>query len=162
MNLSKNQLYTVEISALAFGGKAVARLEIGAERATTIGSEGAADMTTNEGAAKSANFVIFIAGGVPGDIAEIQLTKIKKQYAEGKIVRIVKESGLRTKPRCQHFGVCGGCQWQFLPYEEQVRFKEKEVFEALTHLGGIENPPLLSIRESPSPWFYRNKMEYSF
>lgn len=139
MGFKQDRNLTVKISDLAFGGQGVSRI-------------------SHEGS----EFVIFVDQGVPGDTAEIFLTKIKKNYAEGRITRRVEDSKLRVPARCKHFGVCGGCQWQFLKYEDQLRFKEKQVLDALTRIGGLVDIPLLPILESPSPWFYRNKMEYSF
>lgn len=139
MVLSKKQPVTLTLSDLAFGGMAISKIKQG-----------------------DSEFVIFVEGGVPGDTVEVEFTKIKKQYAVSKIRRRLQNSELLIPARCKHFGICGGCQWQFLAYEEQIKFKEKFVRDALERIGDIKNPPLLPICESPSPWFYRNKMEYSF
>lgn len=81
---------------------------------------------------------------------------------EGRIVRFVRRSPLRVEPVCEHFGVCGGCKWQNMPYDEQLRFKQEQVAEQLKRIGGIELPEIGPIRGSRQTLFYRNKLEFTF
>ena len=107
--------------------------------------------------------VIFAPFLAPGDIADIQVTKKRKAYYEGKPVKVKKYSGLRTEPACAYFGICGGCKLQHIKYEEQVRFKQKEVENNLTRLGKVPLPEQIDpILQSPKVYNYRNKMEFSF
>ena len=106
--------------------------------------------------------VVFLPYGAPGDIADVQIEKKKRNFAQGRIVRLVKPSPLRVEPRCSHFGVCGGCRWQHIPYEEQLKFKQQHVVDALTRIAKVELPEISPIIGSPSAWEYRNKMEYTF
>lgn len=108
------------------------------------------------------HLAVFVPYGAPGDIADVQIDRKKSSYAQGHIVRLVKPSEIRVEPRCEHFGVCGGCRWQHLPYERQLEFKQKVVYDALTRIAKVELPPLNPILGSPSAWEYRNKMEYTF
>ena len=106
--------------------------------------------------------VIFVENTVPGDVADVQLYKSKKDWAEGFPLKIKKFSADRTVPFCQHFGVCGGCQWQMLPYEKQLVYKQQQVFDVLTRIGKIELPEINPIIGAAETKFYRNKLEYSF
>lgn len=106
--------------------------------------------------------VVFVPYGAPGDIVNLQIDKKKRSFAQGHIVDIVKPSALRVKPRCGHFGTCGGCRWQHLPYDEQLRFKQQHVVDALTRIAKVELPEISPIIGSPEIWEYRNKMEYTF
>ncbi|MCJ7577114.1 MAG: 23S rRNA (uracil(1939)-C(5))-methyltransferase RlmD, partial [candidate division Zixibacteria bacterium] len=101
-------------------------------------------------------------GGVPGDVVKAQITKKKTNYAEAQVLQIMKESELRTKPICSHFGLCGGCSWQDLKYEEQLKFKTKQVKESLRHIGGFSDFPIQEALGSEEIFYYRNKMEYAF
>jgi len=112
--------------------------------------------------AKVDNMVVFIPYVVPGDIIDIQVTRKKSSFAEGRAVRIEKYSEKRTEPFCEHFGVCGGCKWQMLPYEEQLKYKQKQVEDNLTRIGKIELPEVQPILGSEKTVFYRNKLEFSF
>lgn len=112
--------------------------------------------------AKVDNMVVFVPYVVPGDVVDIQVTRKKNSYAEGRAVRIEKYSEKRTEPFCEHFGVCGGCKWQMLPYEEQLKYKQKQVEDNLTRIGKIELPEVLPILGSEKTVFYRNKLEFSF
>lgn len=105
---------------------------------------------------------IFLSEGVPGDIVDIQTYRKRKGYFEGRIVHYHEESALRTTPVCTHFGVCGGCKWQHMTYEAQLQFKEKEVSQNLRRIGGVEPQKRDPILGCSSPYFYRNKMEFSF
>lgn len=106
--------------------------------------------------------VIFISGAVPGDKVDIRLTKSKKDWAEGRVIHIHEFSTLRTEPFCHHFGICGGCKWQMLPYEEQLRYKQREVEDHLKRIGKVELPDILPIIGAAETRFYRNKLEYTF
>jgi 23S rRNA (uracil1939-C5)-methyltransferase len=106
--------------------------------------------------------VIFIEGAVPGDVVDVQLSKSKKDWAEGRAVHFHSYSKQRTEPFCSHFGLCGGCKWQMLPYSEQIRYKQKETEQNLRRIGGIELPPLLPILGAGADKYYRNKLEFTF
>ena len=105
---------------------------------------------------------IIIDGGAPGDIVNILTTKQRKSYYQGKITEFHKYSEIRTTPKCEHFGVCGGCKWQHINYEEQLKFKENEVENNLVRIGNLELPKITPIKAAKNDYFYRNKMEYSF
>lgn len=108
------------------------------------------------------DMVVFIPFGAPGDIVDVQLTKKKKSYAEGRIENLVKPSNIRVSPRCDHFTICGGCRWQHLPYEFQLRCKQQQVQDALQRIAKIPVPEINPILGSENIWEYRNKMEYTF
>jgi 23S rRNA (uracil1939-C5)-methyltransferase len=106
--------------------------------------------------------VIFIENVVPGDVVDIRLSKNKKDWAEGYPIQFKSYSKERVDPFCQHFGICGGCQWQMLPYEKQLQYKHQQVFDNLTRIGKIKLPPFLPILGSADDKFYRNKLEFTF
>ncbi len=106
--------------------------------------------------------VIFIGNAVPGDVIDVQTTRKKKAFYEGTATNFHKYSDKRVDPPCIHFGVCGGCKWQFMGYEHQLYYKQKEVLNNLTRLGKIELPEITPILGSKEIYFYRNKMEFSF
>ena len=106
--------------------------------------------------------VVFINNAVPGDIATVQTTKKRTSYFEGKAISFSKLSDKRVEPECKHFGVCGGCKWQFMGYEHQLYYKQKEVENNLMRIGKIELPEITPILGSANQYFYRNKMEFSF
>jgi 23S rRNA (uracil1939-C5)-methyltransferase len=106
--------------------------------------------------------VIFIEGVVPGDVVDVRLGKNKKDWAEGQAIHFHQFSGERAVPFCQHFGVCGGCQWQMLPYEKQLQYKHQQVYDNLTRIGKVALPPFLPILGAEADKFYRNKLEYTF
>ena len=106
--------------------------------------------------------VVFVSGAVPGDVADVQLSKNKKDWAEGKAVRFHEYAPDRQEPFCEHFGVCGGCKWQMLPYEKQLRYKQQEVAENLRRLGKIALPPIQPIIGCRQASRYRNKIEFTF
>ena len=112
--------------------------------------------------AKVNEMVVFIPFGAPGDIVDVKLTKKKKSYAEGRIEKIVSPSEIREVPRCEHFTVCGGCRWQHLPYDYQLKCKQKQVQDALERIAKVPFPPISPILGSENIWEYRNKMEYTF
>jgi 23S rRNA (uracil1939-C5)-methyltransferase len=106
--------------------------------------------------------VIFIEGAVPGDVVDLVLTKNKKDWAEAKVQAFRSLSPDRIPPFCPHFGVCGGCKWQMLPYEHQLAYKEREVKENLTRLGKVSLPPVQPILGGEATRYYRNKLEFTF
>ena len=106
------------------------------------------------------DLVVFVPFCVPGDICDIQIRRKKHSYAEGEVVRFVEYSKVRAVPFCQHFGVCGGCKWQNLPYEEQLKFKQQQVFDQLHRIGKVELPEFRPILGSVKTQEYRNKLDY--
>ena len=104
--------------------------------------------------------VVFVPFCVPGDVCDIQIRRKKHSFAEGEVVRFIKYSNVRAIPFCQHFGVCGGCKWQNLPYEEQLKFKQKQVHDQLTRIGKIELPEFRPILGSVKTQEYRNKLDF--
>jgi 23S rRNA (uracil1939-C5)-methyltransferase len=105
--------------------------------------------------------VIFIEGAVPGDIADVLITKNKKDWAEGKAIKINELSSERVTPFCIHFGICGGCKWQMLPYKKQLEYKEQEVKDVVKRIGKVETV-VLPILGSEKTIHYRNKLEFTF
>jgi len=106
--------------------------------------------------------VVFTTNVIPGDIVDIQVTKKREKYMEGKVTSIRKPSPDRIEAFCQHFDLCGGCKWQYLPYEKQLYYKQKQVVDQLTRIGKVQIPLLHPIRGSEETTFYRNKLEYTF
>jgi 23S rRNA (uracil1939-C5)-methyltransferase len=106
--------------------------------------------------------VIFVENAVPGDVVDIRLGRNKKDWAEGFVTAWHSYSPDRVDPFCPHFGVCGGCRWQMLPYEKQLQYKQKQVADNLERIGRIKLPPMLPIIGAGNPTRYRNKMEYTF
>lgn len=106
--------------------------------------------------------VVFIEGAVPGDVVDIRLNKSKKDWAEGYAASFHSYSSDRMEPFCGHFGVCGGCKWQMLPYEKQLQYKQNEVEQNLRRLGRIQLPPLMPILGCEKSIRYRNKLEFTF
>lgn len=106
--------------------------------------------------------VCFIAGAIPGDIVDIQLTKSKKDWAEARVLKIKTPSADRLAPFCIHFGTCGGCKWQMLPYEMQLQFKQQEAVDNLVRIGKLSIPEILPIAGSEATRAYRNKLEFTF
>ena len=104
--------------------------------------------------------VVFVPFCVPGDICDIQIRRKKHSFAEGEVVRFVKKSEVRAVPFCRHFGVCGGCKWQNLPYEEQLKYKQQQVYDQLHRIGKIELPEFRPILGSVKTQEYRNKLDY--
>ena len=105
---------------------------------------------------------VFLNEGVPGDIVDIRTFKKRKGFFEGRVEHYHKKSADRAIPICEHFGTCGGCKWQHMQYAAQLKFKEKEVSENLKRIGGIEPAQTKNILGNETPYFYRNKMEFSF
>ena len=108
------------------------------------------------------DLVVFAPYVVPGDVVDLQVRRKKHSYAEAEAVRFHERSPLRVEPFCQHFGVCGGCKWQCLKYEEQLRYKQKQVVDALTRIGKVELPEVMPILGSRHTRAYRNKLEFGF
>ena len=106
--------------------------------------------------------VLFVEFAVPGDIVDVRIGKRKKNYMEGRIVRIKKPSEHRLEPFCKHFGVCGGCKWQILPYEMQLQAKERQVWDQFVRLGHLDVPGISPIIGSDNIKYYRNKLEFTF
>ena len=106
--------------------------------------------------------VIFIESAVPGDVVDLQLLKSKKDWAEGRPLRFLSYSKEREMPFCSHFGVCGGCQWQMLPYVKQLQYKQKQVADNLQRIGKLQLPDILPIAGADETKYYRNKIEYTF
>jgi 23S rRNA (uracil1939-C5)-methyltransferase len=122
---------------------------------TDISSEGLAIGRINE-------MVVFVKGAVPGDVVDVEITRKKSNYREGKAIVFHTLSDRRTEPVCQHFGSCGGCKWQNMKYSEQLYFKHKQVEQTLRRLSKVELPEIEPILGSPNEYFYRNKMDYAF
>lgn len=120
---------------------------------TDIAAEGKSLVRIND-------LVVFVPFCVPGDVVDLQIKRKKHSYAEAEVVRFVKYSDKRTEPMCEHFGVCGGCKWQNLPYEEQLAFKQKQVHDQLTRIGKIELPEFMPIKGSVKTSEYRNKLDF--
>jgi 23S rRNA (uracil1939-C5)-methyltransferase len=112
--------------------------------------------------AKHEGKVIFMENAVPGDIVTVRLIKNKKDWAEAQVIRIISFSSERIQPFCKHFGICGGCQWQMLPYEQQLEYKQDQVLQSLKRIGKLELPEIRPIMGSERTTHYRNKLEYTF
>jgi 23S rRNA (uracil1939-C5)-methyltransferase len=119
------------------------------------GAEGKAVARVND-------LVVFVPFCVPGDIVDIQVISKRKSYCEGKAVKFHHLSELRVEPFCEHFGTCGGCRWQNLSYEQQLKYKQKQVDDHFTRIGKFNFPPIKPIYASPLTTGYRNKLEYTF
>ena len=128
-------LENIEITGIAAEGKALARVD---------------------------EMVVFVPYCVPGDIVDLQVTKKKHSFMEARVLRVVKPSDKRCKPVCKHYGICGGCKWQILPYEEQLRWKQQQVTDNLTRIGKLQLPPISPILGSAKTYEYRNKLEFTF
>ena len=128
-------LENIEITGIAAEGKALTRVD---------------------------DMVLFVPYCVPGDIVDIQVTRKKHSFMEGRVERIVKPSPVRCEPVCKHYGECGGCKWQILPYEEQLRHKQQQIIDNLTRIGKIELPEISPILGSKEVYEYRNKLEFTF
>ncbi len=112
--------------------------------------------------AKVNDLVIFVPYVVPGDVVDLQIRRKKNKYAEGEVVKFHELSPVRAVPFCQHYGVCGGCKWQVLPYQEQIKYKQKQVEDNLKRIGKIDLPEISPILGSDRTEFYRNKLEFTF
>ena len=106
--------------------------------------------------------IVFVPFAAPGDIVDVQVIKKKKSFLEGRVVNIRQASPLRIEPKCSHFGLCGGCKWQHLSYDEQLKFKQKQVKDSLDRIAKVSYPEVLPIIGSENTFYYRNKLEYTF
>ena len=122
---------------------------------TDVAAEGKAIARVND-------LVVFVPYVVPGDIADLQVRRKRHNYAEAEAVKIHQYSPKRAEPFCQHYGLCGGCVWQILPYEEQLRYKQKQVTDNLTRIGKVQLPEITPIIGSAKTRCYRNKLEFTF
>ena len=120
-----------------------------------VAAEGKAIAHTPDGG------VVFVEFAVPGDIVDVRLTKKKKNYCEGRIVALKQPSKQRLEPFCEHFGVCGGCKWQPLPYSLQLEAKQQQVYDQLVRIGHLQVPEIQPIIASDETVFYRNKLEFT-
>jgi len=142
-------LQNVEIEAVAAEGKALAHVVLPGDEAQ------------GENNAHPNGRVVFVEFAVPGDVVDIRVIKKKKSYMEGRIERLVKPSGSRLEPFCEHFGVCGGCKWQPLPYQMQLDAKRQQVYDQLVRIGHLDVPEIRPTLPSQRTQEYRNKLEYS-
>jgi 23S rRNA (uracil1939-C5)-methyltransferase len=122
---------------------------------TDIGAEGKAIARVNDQ-------VVFTTHVIPGDVVDVQVTKKRSKYMEARVVRLIEPSADRVPAFCEHFEVCGGCKWQFLPYEKQLYYKQKQVADQLRRIGRIDLPEIETIIGSTKTIFYRNKLEFGF
>ncbi|MBR3712661.1 MAG: TRAM domain-containing protein, partial [Bacteroidales bacterium] len=122
---------------------------------TNIAAEGKA-------LARVDDMVIFVKGVVPGDVVDIKVVKRSKKFCEAVPTAFKKYSDERAVLVCQHFGTCGGCVWQMLPYDKQLIYKQQQVEDALTHIAKVEIPEVSPILPSEREYYYRNKLEYTF
>ncbi|MDZ7740003.1 MAG: 23S rRNA (uracil(1939)-C(5))-methyltransferase RlmD [Bacteroidales bacterium] len=122
---------------------------------TAIGAEGKALGRVDDK-------VVFVPMLVPGDVVDIQVTRKRKNYMEGYVVRQHKYSEMRQDAPCSHFGVCGGCKWQHLPYERQLGFKQQQVYDNFSRIGRFDFPEISPIKGSDKQYYYRNKLEFTF
>ena len=120
-----------------------------------IGAEGKA-------IAKVEGIVVFTTGVIPGDIVDLQVTKKREKYQEARVIRIRVDSPDRIPPFCDHFEVCGGCKWQYLTYDKQLYYKQKQVSDQLKRIGRVVVPEIIPIKGSANSTFYRNKLEFTF
>src|SRR5574344_1107137 len=120
---------------------------------TDIAAEGKSLARVND-------MVVFVPFTVPGDVVDLQVRRKKHHYCEAEVIRFIKYSDVRAIPFCEHFGVCGGCKWQNLPYEAQLAAKQKQVTDQLTRIGKIELPEISPILGSKKTAEYRNKLEF--
>ena len=135
---------SVKITDFAAEGKAIARIPM---------------LADNQG--HTTDIVCFVSGCVPGDIVDLQVTRKKHSFMEARVERFVQYSECRTTPVCPHFGTCGGCKWQMLPYPAQLQYKQQQVLDALTRIGKVQLPEITPIIGSQSIYEYRNKLEFS-
>lgn len=111
---------------------------------------------------KHEGLIVFVPQVIPGDIVDVQVNRKRKNFMEGFVVNFHKYSDKRIKPFCEHFGVCGGCKWQHLPYSEQLKYKQKQVTDSLQRIGKVDVQHVSPIIPSDNQVYYRNKLEYTF
>jgi len=143
--LNKGDEIELEIESLAFGAEGVGHYK-----------SPAPEETQKQGLA------VFVEDTVPGDVVKVRIGTKKKTFARGYVIEYINKSPMRIVPRCAHFGKCGGCVLQYLKYEDQLKTKEQHVRDAIKRLGGFDEKLVLPIIRCKEPWFYRNKMEFSF
>ncbi|MCP4631978.1 MAG: 23S rRNA (uracil(1939)-C(5))-methyltransferase RlmD [candidate division Zixibacteria bacterium] len=131
----KGERIKIDIQSLAYGGIGVGKID---------------------------DYVVFVEGALPGETVTAQIYKRKKNYAESRVLQIETESRFRIKPVCQHFPLCGGCRLQYLDYDKQAEFKKDQLCDSFRQIGRLKNPPVSTLIKSDTPFYYRNKMEYSF
>jgi len=115
-----------------------------------------------KGVGKADDFVLFVDKAIPGDVADVEMYRSKKNFGEAKIMNLVKSSEYRVEAFCEHFGTCGGCKWQHMTYEAQLKFKQKSVADALSRIAKVDVAGMLPIIASPKDRYYRNKLEFTF
>ncbi|MBT4385143.1 23S rRNA (uracil(1939)-C(5))-methyltransferase RlmD [Candidatus Peregrinibacteria bacterium] len=135
MKPKKNTEVELRIDRLVYGGKGIGQVD---------------------------GFKIFVAGVAPGDLVKVRIFKVKSKYAEGLLLEVLEPSEGRVQPKCAHFDTCGGCKWQFLPYEKQLEVKEQQVRDSIERLADMPGELVQPIIGCSEPWYYRNKMELSF
>jgi 23S rRNA (uracil1939-C5)-methyltransferase len=137
--MKKGDVIDIRIESLAFGGEGIGRF-VEDERALAV----------------------FVEDTVPGDFVRARIGAVKRNFARGYIVEFIEKAPIRIEPRCKHFGSCGGCVLQYLAYEDQKKIKEQQVRDAIRRIGGFDESVVLPIIGCETPWYYRNKMEFSF
>jgi 23S rRNA (uracil1939-C5)-methyltransferase len=135
IELKKKTIVELKLESIAYGGKAVARLD---------------------------GFTVFVERGLPGQKVKARIVRKKDNYAEARIIEVIKKSAYEIAPRCPYFGTCGGCLFQNLNYDNQLAQKQQQVNESLEHIGGFKDFEVRPTLPSPEIYYYRNKMEYSF
>ena len=135
MQLKKGQIVELDIHAMAFGGAGIGKYE---------------------------GMTVFVNKTMPGDRVRASFTRIKPKYAEAEFESLVLPSRDRCEQKCKYSGICGGCQFQFMPYESQLAFKKQHVIDAFERIGKIYSPPVLDVIGCEKQFYYRNKMEFSF
>lgn len=129
---------------------------------TGVAAEGKAFAKITDDQLQINNMVVFVPYCVPGDIVDLQVTKKKHSFMEARVARLIKPSDKRCEPVCKHYGICGGCKWQILPYDEQLRWKQQQITDNLTRIGKLQLPPISPILGSAKTYEYRNKLEFTF
>ena len=137
-------LENITITGVAAEGKAIVKIQ-----------------APSDSPIKGEGIVCFVPNCVPGDVVDLQVTKKKHSFMEARVIRVVKPSEVRCEARCKHFGVCGGCKWQILPYEEQIKYKQQQIVDNLTRIGKVEMPEISPILGSKHIYEYRNKLEFT-
>ncbi len=124
------------------------------------------DITTaafeGKGLGRAGDYAVFVKNTAPGDRVRIRINRKRKNYAEGRLIEILEPSPLRITPKCRHAGVCGGCTWQHVPYEQELEFKSDHVADHFQRIGGFRDIQTEPVIRAPEPFYYRNKMEYTF
>ncbi len=131
-------LHDLRLTGLAYGGEALGRIP------------------AHDGKPER---VVFVPFGIPGELVRIRIVEERKAFARGQLIEVLEPSPQRSAPRCKHFGVCGGCHYQHMPYELQLQAKTDILRDQFRRIGHIENPPVLEGVPSPEPWYYRNQIQ---